>query len=93
MGLLGGLLVCGGPGRAQAQSQQLSYSGSSTIGESCLPEMIKAFTKKTGLAFGKVDIPGSTEGFKALMVGDTPIAGLSRPLTAEEKAQNPTRSL
>lgn len=87
LGMLGGVLLCSPLPPASAET--LSYTGSSTIGEVFLPEVIKAFTAKTGVAFTSVEIPGSTEGFKLMMEGRAAMAGMSRALTEAEKGQKP----
>lgn len=69
-----------------ALAAELSYSGSSTIGTSILQAgATDAFTAKTGIKFDKIDQPGSGKGIKALLAGEVPLAGASRPLKQEEK--------
>lgn len=70
----------------QVLAADLSYSGSSTIGTSIMKAgAVSAFQAKTGIKFAKVDEPGSGKGVKALMDGQVSLAGVSRPLKAEEK--------
>lgn len=66
---------------------EVSYTGSSTIGEEIIPEAAKAFTRKTGIKFGSIENPGSGKGIQALLEGKTQLAGVSRSLTASEKAE------
>lgn len=68
------------------QAEELTYSGSSTIGAGVLKAgAADAFTKKTGIAFSAIDISGSGKGIQALLDGKTTLAGASRPLKSEEK--------
>jgi len=66
----------------------LSYSGSSTIGQSILEAAgaKKAFEAKTGLKFASFEVPGSGKGVEALIAGKVSVAGASRPLKAAEKS-------
>lgn len=67
---------------------EISYSGSSTIGMSVLEAgAVKAFEQKTGLKFKSIDQPGSGKGIKALLEGKVTLAGASRALETEEKKQ------
>lgn len=67
-------------------AEEIAYSGSSTIGMSILQAgAVKAFENKEGVKFKFVDNPGSGKGIDALLAGKTPLAGASRPLTADEK--------
>ncbi|MEW6109660.1 MAG: phosphate ABC transporter substrate-binding protein [Nitrospirota bacterium] len=67
---------------------ELSYSGSSTIGMGVLDAgAVKAFEQKTGIKFKSVDQPGSGKGIKALLEGKITLAGASRALESEEKKQ------
>jgi phosphate transport system substrate-binding protein len=69
-------------------SEEISYSGSSTIGMSILEAgAAKAFEKKTGLKFKSIEQPGSGKGIKALLDGKVTLAGASRPLESAEKKQ------
>ncbi|MFA4827945.1 MAG: phosphate ABC transporter substrate-binding protein [Thermodesulfovibrionales bacterium] len=68
---------------------EISYSGSSTIGMSVLEAgAVKAFEQKTGLKFKSIEQPGSGKGIKALLEGKVTMAGASRKLEAGEKKQN-----
>lgn len=69
----------------QTVRAEVSYTGSSTIGENIIPEAAKAFTKKTGIKFGTIENPGSGKGLEAVMKGRAKLAGASRPLRANEK--------
>lgn len=69
-----------------AQAEDLTYSGSSTIGTGILKAgAADAFTKKSGINFTVIDIPGSGKGIQALLDRKVLLAGASRPLKAEEK--------
>ncbi|MDP2158346.1 MAG: phosphate ABC transporter substrate-binding protein [Nitrospirota bacterium] len=65
---------------------ELSYSGSSTIGMSVLDAgAVKAFETKTGVKFKSIEQPGSGKGIQALLDGKVTLAGVSRTLKQEEK--------
>lgn len=65
---------------------ELSYSGSSTIGMSVLEAgAIKEFETKTGVKFKSVEQPGSGKGIQALLDGKVTLAGASRALKQDEK--------
>jgi len=67
-------------------ADEIAYSGSSTIGMSILQAgAVKAFEEKEGVKFAFVENPGSGKGIEALVAGKTPLAGASRPLSADEK--------
>ena len=69
-------------------SDELSYSGSSTIGMSVLDAgAVKAFEQKTGIKFKSIEQPGSGKGIQALLDGKVTLAGASRSLKPEEKAK------
>jgi len=70
-------------------AQELAYSGSSTIGQSILEAAgaKAAFEGKTGVKFASFEVPGSGKGVEALLAGKVTVAGVSRPLKAEEKAK------
>lgn len=79
------LLLCSA---SFATAADLRYSGSSTIGTGVLNAgAVEAFTQKTGIKFASVEIPGSGKGIQALIAGEVPLAGVSRPLKTEEKKQ------
>lgn len=67
----------------------LAYDGSSTIGEGAMPELSKAFTTASKVSFDQIGISGSGKGFEAVMKGTVDIAGMSRPIKAEEKKLKP----
>lgn len=72
----------------QALAADLVYSGSSTIGTGVLQAgAVSAFQTKTGIKFAKIDQSGSGKGIKALLDGQVPLAGASRPLKPEEKKE------
>jgi len=68
---------------------EISYSGSSTIGTGILVEggAVKAFEAKTGIKFKSVEQPGSGKGIKALIEGKVTLGGASRALHANEKKE------
>jgi phosphate transport system substrate-binding protein len=68
-------------------SAQVTYTGSSTLGDSLIPAAARAFTARTGVPFGAIDIQGTGKGLEALSRGDAHIAGVSRALTHAEKRQ------
>jgi len=71
---------------AGVAADEIAYSGSSTIGMSILQAgAVKAFEDKAGVKFQSVENPGSGKGIEALLAGKTPLAGASRPLSADEK--------
>jgi phosphate transport system substrate-binding protein len=81
--LVTSVLVCGTVAQA---ADEIAYSGSSTIGMSVLQAgAVKAFEDKEGVKFQFVENPGSGKGIDALLAGKTPLAGASRPLSADEK--------
>jgi phosphate transport system substrate-binding protein len=73
--------------RAGGDAAPLSYVGSSTLGDSVLPELIAGYEKASGQRFGEVRLAGSGEGFTAVMAGNASVAGMSRSLRTDEKAQ------
>ena len=66
-------------------SAQLTYVGSSTIGEHIVPAAAEAFAAKTGIRFGEVQSQGSGRGLDLVLKGSAPLAGVSRPLSLAEK--------
>lgn len=72
-----------------AASAQLSYEGSSSIGDTLLPELAKAFQAKSGISFDKITSNSSAQGYQAVTEGKATIGGLSRLLTAEEMKTEP----
>jgi hypothetical protein len=46
---------------------QLAYVGSSTIGETIIPEAAQVFTAKTGIPFGRIEIQGSGKGLDMVL--------------------------
>jgi len=65
-------------------SAQLNYEGSSSLGDSLIPELAKDFTAKTGIQFGTINPTNSAQGFQGVKSGKAAIGGLSRLLTQEE---------
>jgi phosphate transport system substrate-binding protein len=79
------LLAMAGSGYA---ADDLSYSGSSTIGMSILDAgAVKAFERKTGITFKSIDQPGSGKGIQALLDGKVTLVGASRTLKSDEKSK------
>ncbi|HLQ38406.1 MAG TPA: phosphate ABC transporter substrate-binding protein [Planctomycetota bacterium] len=73
-------LACASPSPAQ-----ISYVGSSTIGEHLIPEAARAFTQKSGIPFGTIEVQGSGKGLQLVLDGKAMLAGVSRSLTFVEK--------
>jgi len=74
---------------AAVAGNDLSYSGSSTIGMGILEAgALKAYEAAAGKKFTHVEMPGSGKGLDALLAGKVSVAGVSRPLKKEEKKQN-----
>ena len=69
------------------QQNTISYSGSSTIGETVIPPALEAFAKKTGAKIGSITTGGSGKGIEAVISGQAKLGGSSRPLFANEKKQ------
>lgn len=72
-----------------AASAQLSYEGSSSIGDTLLPELAKAFQAKEGITFDKITSNSSAQGYQAVSEGKVSVGGLSRLLTADEMKTEP----
>ena len=70
-------------------AEPVRYSGSSTIGQSLLQlgGARRAFEASTALKFASLEVPGSGKGLEALLAGKANVAGVSRPLKADEKAK------
>jgi len=68
---------------------QLTYEGSSSIGDSLLPELAKGFEAKSGIGFTKITSNSSAQGYQAVSEGRARIGGLSRLLTADEMKTEP----
>jgi ABC-type phosphate transport system substrate-binding protein len=66
-------------------SAQITYVGSTTIGEGLIPEAAKAFTAKPGIPFGSIEVPVSSKGLEMILRGEAQLADISRSLTLEEK--------
>ena len=84
---LGGLLAALILGSATTAAAELSYVGSSTIGDSIIPAAAEAFTRKTGIKLGSIATQGSGQGLELVVHGAAPLAGVSRGLTFFEKQQ------
>ncbi|RCK79248.1 MAG: Phosphate ABC transporter, periplasmic phosphate-binding protein PstS [Candidatus Ozemobacter sibiricus] len=80
--LLAGLFQIAG--LCNAAGADLSYEGSSSIGDALLPELAQAFTAETGIPFGDIRASSSNQGFAAVKEGKAAIGGLSRLLTQAE---------
>jgi phosphate transport system substrate-binding protein len=64
---------------------QITYVGSSTIGDKIMPEAARAFKAKTGVAIGDIQNQGSGVGIAMVARGDAALGGASRALTVAEK--------
>ena len=84
---LGGLLAALILGSAATAAAELSYVGSSTIGDNIIPAAAEAFARKTGIKFGSIATQGSGQGLELVVGGAAPLAGVSRGLTFVEKQQ------
>ena len=84
---LGGLLAALILGSAAAAAAELSYVGSSTIGDNIIPAAAEAFARKTGVKLGSIATQGSGQGLELVLRGTAPLAGVSRGLTLVEKQQ------
>ena len=84
---LAGLLPILILGSAATAAAELSYVGSSTIGDSIIPVAAEAFARKTGVKFRSIDTQGSGKGLELVVGGAAPHAGVSRGLTFVEKQQ------
>jgi phosphate transport system substrate-binding protein len=78
------ILILGSAGTAAAE---LSYVGSSTLGDHIIPAAAEAFARKTGVKFGPIAIQGSGQGLELVVRGAAQLAGVSRGLTVVEKQQ------
>jgi len=76
------------PSPAQAE-KGLSYAGSATISMSILYQgALKAFEKRSGVSFGRVDTASGTgRGLELLVEGKVDLAGAARNLSDEEKGK------
>jgi len=63
---------------------QLSYEGSSSMGEKLIPELARAFTAKGGASFSTFVSNDSAAGFKAVRDGKAVLGGMSRLMSGEE---------
>jgi phosphate transport system substrate-binding protein len=82
LGLFVALTILGSAATAAAE---LSYVGSSTIGDHIMPAAAEAFTKKTGVTLRSIDTRGSGKGLDLVVRGAAPLAGVTRALTSVEK--------
>jgi phosphate transport system substrate-binding protein len=74
-------------GSAATAGAELSYVGSSTLGDHIIPAAAEAFARKTGVKLGSIAIQGSGKGLELVVRGAAPLAGVSRALTFVEKQQ------
>ena len=81
------LMVVGLVLPAAPAGAELSYVGSSTIGEHIIPDAAKAFTARTGVRFGAVQNQGSGQGLALVVRSEAPLAGVSRALTQSERRE------
>jgi phosphate transport system substrate-binding protein len=84
---LGGLLAVLILGSAATAAAELSYVGSSTIGDNIMPAAAEAFTKKTGIKLRSIESQGSGKGLDLVVRGAAPLAGVSRSLSTVEKQE------
>jgi phosphate transport system substrate-binding protein len=63
----------------------LSYTGSSTIGDHIIPEAARAFAARRGITIGSIETPGSGKGLDKVMEGQADLAGVARSLSAQER--------
>ena len=84
---LAGLLAILILGSAATAAAELSYVGSSTIGDHIIPAAAEAFARKTGVKLRSIDTQGSGKGLELVVRGAAPLAGVSRSLTVVEKQQ------
>ena len=84
---LGGLLAVLILGSAATAAAELSYVGSSTIGDNIMPAAAEAFTRKTGIKLRSIETQGSGKGLDLVVGGAAPLAGVSRSLSTVEKQQ------
>ena len=82
-----GLLAILTLGSAATAASELSYVGSSTIGDSIIPPAAEAFARKTGVKIGSIATQGSGQGLELVVRGAAPLAGVGRGLTFVEKQQ------
>ncbi len=84
-------LACKGDegSKAPAESEVLTYDGSTVVSSLILPGALPAFEKKTGVRFGKIGTSGAGKGLKAALAGEVNVAGVTRSLTADELAKKP----
>ena len=71
----------------QTVQSEISYTGSSTIGENIIPEAARVLAKKRGIKFSSIKNPGSGKGIEAVIEGRAELAGSSRPLKPSEKRE------
>lgn len=67
---------------------ELTYSGSSTIGQTFFPVLAKQFEHKSSHRFKSIENPGSGRGVAALIAGHTDIAGISSPISSSMREAN-----
>jgi phosphate transport system substrate-binding protein len=84
---LAGLLAILVLGTAATATAELSYVGSSALGDYIIPVAAEVFTKKTGVKLRSIDTQGSGKGLELVVRGAAPLAGVSRALTFVEKQQ------
>src|SRR5687768_9410224 len=84
---LAGLLAILVLGTAATATAQLSYVGSSALGDHIIPVAAEVFTRKTGVRLRTIDTQGSGKGLELVVRGAAPLAGVSRALTFVEKQQ------
>jgi phosphate transport system substrate-binding protein len=79
-------VIAGALPSAAYSAENLTYSGSSTIGMSILQAgALRVYEEKTGKKFVQVDMPGSGKGIDALLDDAVAMAGVSRALKPQEQ--------
>ena len=80
--LITAVVLAGAPALAD-----VSYNGSSTIGQNILPKATKLFTEKSGIKVSSIKNDGSGKGVKALLANECNLAGISRAPKDAEKSE------
>jgi phosphate transport system substrate-binding protein len=72
----------------QAPARTLTYDGATTISSQLLPLALPILAQRHGIQV-EVRRSGAGKGLKALFAGQVDVAGMSRPLTAQELQERP----
>jgi CheY-like chemotaxis protein len=70
---------------ARAESDELSYVGSSTIGEKIIEPAARTCAARTGIKFDHLETQGSGKGLEMVLNGEAQLSGVARSLTLTEK--------